>query len=229
MKIKVLNLNCWLFPQPFSCDIKRRLNLLVAFIKKENPDIVTLQEVWLNRYVDYLHKRLPDYFAFYSHSFFFNKTGLLTLTKIKPLNSEVFYFPFTKKHNFTELLCHKGYLRLTLKLSNSKLDLINTHLYASFSHASINIPPGQFEIVSKKLNKNSILCGDFNLEPVQITKLDKRIHFLSNKQITHSSNNAYFKSRLNRLGSGKDESLDHIICLSKKIKAKVQVVKTPLF
>jgi len=45
--MKILSLNCWLLPPPFSSENKNRLSRIVNLIKKHNPDVIALQEVWL--------------------------------------------------------------------------------------------------------------------------------------------------------------------------------------
>ena len=231
MKIKVLSLNCWIFPCSFSIKNKDRLESLIRLIRKNDPHIITLQEMWSNKYINYLKENLTDYHFSYKNSKIINKTGLITITKNKPLSFKNNIFPTTKEHNITELFLKKGYSKTIIKINKSKLKIINTHLYAPISKSTSTIPECQFKIILKDINNNSLVCGDFNLNHHHIKKLitDKNIDILTNRNITRSKKNIYTQKRFNKLFSNKNVDIDHILAKIKGVKSRTKIIKKPLF
>ena len=229
MDIKILNLNCWLFPYPFSVKNKDRLDSLIIFIKKTRPDIITLQEVWSNKYIVYLKEHLNEYIFTYSKSKFFNKTGLVTITKDKPSYHKIKSFPLTKSHNFTELIFNKGYIETDVNFLKYRLKIINTHLYAPFSKSAKHITKDQFKSIIKKIDNKSFLCGDFNLDLDEIKELSSNTNILTEGRITRSNKNSYTMKMFNIFFSHRDSSIDHIITKRKLIRFKSKIIKRPLF
>src|SRR3989338_2249372 len=176
MTISIFNLNCWLFPPPVSVDCSVRLSAIIGIIKKLKPEIISLQEVWPNKYLSYLKQELPNYYCVSSGTPFYNQSGLVTFLKEKPLSSKVNYFKLSFQHNVTEWFLRKGYITAKIKLGGHELTIINAHLYAAFSTGAEVITEKQFsEIMREAIQDNVILCGDLNLKEETMESINQGI------------------------------------------------------
>ncbi len=162
MELKIFNLNCWLLPPPFSVQNKARLQSIIKLIQEYNPDVITLQEVWLQAYVAILQNELRTYNFVASYEPFFNRGGLVTGVR-KNVTAKIFphTFPQMKEYSTTEKYGSKGYHEITV----SNLSLINTHLYAPTNTFEESITSYQFSLLCGFFyKKNGILAGDLNME-----------------------------------------------------------------
>jgi exonuclease III len=229
----MLNLNLWLLPPPFSAENKKRLKRFVKLVERLKPDVITLQEVWLNRYVDYLKIKLKDYFVFATRKGFLNKSGLVTLTRIKPTSSRIGFFGITKNHSIRERFARKGCHVIKIPIGKKIVSIINTHLYTPIKKADKKITMKQFEFLKKISSKcNAIIQGDLNLKLNEVLKLNKG-HFLcdSKKDITFSKKNKYHNSRINMFLEDSSARIDHVlsrILPKKKMTFRSKVIKSPL-
>lgn len=230
MDISIFNLNCWLLPPPFSADSFKRLSVIVDMIEARNPNIVTLQEVWSNKYVFYLRKRLPQYFFIYSKTAFYNQSGLLTLLKQEPKDSQIKFFKLSGRHNVTELFFHKGYITADMEINGEKWIVVNTHLYAAFSKNAEAITEEQFaELMLTLSKKNIILCGDLNLVEEKFSKINQgKFSRLCNSEITFGdSHNPYAYKRFNKF-MVKNKKIDYILYKSTLApRYQYELLKTP--
>jgi len=230
MKLSILNLNCWLLPPPFSVHNKERLNELIRLIKKLNPDIVTLQEIWLNKHIRFLKENLNEYHITSSKTKFYNQSGLVTLTKSKPLSTKIYFFEPVRS-NIAEVIGKKGYLIVDVPLPKSKLSIINTHLYTPLLSSGKKYPERQFEIIKKITgNREFLVAGDFNIDLANFTRINRN-HFKQKcgKEDTLRSTNLYSYRRLNRLWREKNKKIDYILLrTNKKASLKTRVIKNPI-
>lgn len=216
--MKIFNLNCWILPPPFSKENKSRIKNIIHEIKKHNPDIIALQEVWLNKYVKIIKRSFPEYYFYHSNNPLFNKTGLITATKIKPLEKETSLFKITKNHNIEERLGKKGFHKIKLK---KDLYFYNTHLYCPKKESDDKIVFSEFNLIQEEIGKNkSILSGDLNIEEKNLSKLNKKFTYdKSYKKTVSSSNN------LAEYGIDKqvkyDKKIDYTL-LTKNFRKKIQ-------
>jgi endonuclease/exonuclease/phosphatase family metal-dependent hydrolase len=226
----IFNLNCWLFGKPLSSDCYGRMDKIVAMIKEKNPEIITLQEVWSNRYISYLEEKLPNYTFIFSKTPFWNQSGLVTILKQAPLNYKVNFFKLSRHHNFTEFFLRKGYITTEVMLEDEKWYLINTHLYAAFSGKGAKITEEEFtELVSKLPSTNVLLCGDFNFEEQKFNELNSgRFSRMCNSEITFGGDgNPYARARFNALMK-KNKKIDYLLYKSPSIlNTEYEVIKSP--
>lgn len=230
ISLSIFNLNCWLFPIPLSSDCDFRLIKILDMIKERDPDIITLQEVWSNKYLKYLAQNLQGYFLISSKSPIYNQSGLVTFVKKQPLSSEINFFKLSFRQNFTEWILRKGYITVVIELGGKKFTIVNTHLYASFSKFAKIIPEKQLANLMNSIpNNNVILCGDLNLGENEIEQInqDKFVR-LCNSEPTSDIKNIYCHKRFNKFMSNKSKKIDYFF-FGKKLPEKFQyeIIKSP--
>jgi exonuclease III len=248
-----LSLNLWLLPPPVSAHNQKRLKTFVALAKAVNPDFITLQEVWLKQYIGYLKRRLPEYHFIYSKPSFLNKSGLLTLSKYKPVSSNFKEYDVTKDYKFTEAVCRKGFQRIVFDIKGKKVVLLNTHLYAPYAKNRIynlrkkdkEIRVSQFNVL-KEATKNdrfAVVSGDLNLTSEELSSLNGGYFVLENNK--HHTWKPYdYKSKLTNpsirplirfakfilFEPEKERKLDHLLVKSKNEDVNIisRVIKEPV-
>jgi len=230
VEIKIFNLNCWLLPTPLSSDNWERLGRIVKLIKKYDPDIVALQEVWRKKYADYLQKELREYFC-YAGKKLFNRPGLVTLLKVKPLFFKRGVFRKSKKFNRLEKFASKGYQRFLLKIRNKKFIFINTHLYTAFNPDANKQALTEFEYLKKLCGqKKVVLVGDLNIGEKTFEKLNNGFFkYESDKSLERLGITKYRKKRFSRFGQS-SKRVDYILVRGvggSKIKLNRQIIKKP--
>jgi endonuclease/exonuclease/phosphatase family metal-dependent hydrolase len=232
MELKILSLNLWLLPPPFSVENKNRLKKFVEFIKSQNPDIVALQEVWLKRYVNFLRKHLKDYNIHCCGNSLYNKSGLVTLSKIKPQEVESSKFKNTGKISIIEQLAKKGYLKTKLSIAGKMLSIINTHLYDSAKEKGKLIKEKQFEQLKKIIKEDiSIVAGDLNLRINEFLGFNKGYFCVDDDdQYTVSSKNPYSNMRFNK-NKECNKKIDYVLLKNNscdEILLRTKVIRYPL-
>lgn len=236
MKITLLNQNIWLLPPPLSIENLKRLDNFARLIRQLKPDIVTLQEVWLSRYVARLKSLLPEYHVISTDSGFFNKTGLLILSKFLPTSKEAFAFPMSGRHNPFEWIGKKGYLRIQIGQSDRKISVFNTHLYCAMSDTVGKITLEQFRYLKHLTQKNdstaTVVSGDLNLPPGDFNAINEGF-YVSDRitGFTKSKYNAYCNRGLNKLyGTAEvDEKIDYVLAApSNGISMKCNLITEPV-
>lgn len=231
MTLSIFNLNCWLFPSPISTDCKTRISAIVGMVRQRNPQIICLQEVWSNKYLNHLKQKFSDYHCVSSGSSFYNQSGLVIFLKEKPISHKTNHFKLSLKQNFTEWFLRKGYIEVSIKLNGIEWKIVNTHLYAAFSKKTEIIIEEQFlELVSKIQEKNVILSGDLNLSEEKFNELNQgKFSRLCDSQNTSDINNPYGHARFNYFIMGnKSKKIDYIIYKSAlSAESKHEMIKAP--
>ena len=174
--LSVVSANLFLLPYPFSINNKDRISLFRKKMKKYNPDLIGLQEIWLNQDLQELISVFPEYYAVWIPSLFYNRTGLLILSKFPIEKAYREIYPIGIDYQLQELLAQKGFLQITLIYKGKKLNLINTHLYSTSEYSKLKRNRHQFRLLSKhlkKVKKPTIVLGDLNLKPSPLEELNK--------------------------------------------------------
>lgn len=225
MELTTLNLNFWLLPRPFSADNKQRMNRFLELVRKTDPDIITLQEVWLKKYVRYLRKRLKDYHCYCSKNKFYNKSGLVTFSKIKAEFAKLKIFPQKTGFNIIEKLAKKGYLKTDFNINGKKISLINTHFYFPLTRKEEKIDEEQFELL-KEITEGGhfIIAGDLNTPLEKLKIINNNVFEIDNEEKhTYATHNKYVRKQLQN-PRNLNRKIDHILTRSNspmKIAAKV--------
>ena len=184
--MKIFNLNTWMLPLGLSKLNNKRFNRIYEFIIKEQPDIICLQEVWFSKYVKKLQKL--NYNIFSQAKGFFNRSGLVTMTK-KKHNAEFIKFPEYK----TSLL-HKVAKRGFHKVKVEDVTFFNAHLYVMPGVENTLIAKKELNIIKKHMSGKAILCGDMNIEKKEFDKFNnKYFSYAENTKNTFSSLNPLIK------------------------------------
>jgi len=177
--LRLLTLNTW--GTPYSNDVSIRMNATVALIKRLQPDIIALQEVFLERSRKQILKALSDEWPHY-HAFLSGMigSGLLTLSRY-PIRDVNFYtFRMSGKPERIwqgDYYGRKGIGVLRLDTPYGLLDVYNTHThaqyqpeldneYALFTDTNLYEAARFINIYSRDVPV--ILCGDLNTRPEQL-------------------------------------------------------------
>ncbi len=229
MRLKFFDLNCWLLPFGFSRKNKFRKEEIVSAIQRKNPDIVALQEVWLIKDVNYFKEHLKKYHSLYSDSRLFNKSGLLTLTKIKPSESKRFIFPIEKKSSFIESFASKGVHSLNLDFKGKKIHIINVHLYFPIKKEDKLIDFAELGFLKKLIKKDTIVLGDLNLTYKTMRRWGKGNFFkLGNRKPTYSSNDLYAKKYADKRKFFRDKIDYSLLPKNSKLKLSSKPMTEPV-
>ena len=190
MKIKFLNLNIW---------YGKLLDDVIKFIKKENPDIISLQEVydgkkmspkWLNSY-SLIKKELNYKYSSFAPAFYVEEKGKrinqgqVILSRYPVINQKIFFYdiPYGKfifpAKDFSRVPRNLQKIRLNIKGKN--LNIFNTQGI----WGKDQLDNARRIKMSKKIigqirgKKYVILSGDFNVNP-QTTTIKNIEKFLRN-------------------------------------------------
>lgn len=230
--MKILTLNCWLLPRPISCDAPARVTRITDLIKKEQPDVVALQEVWLVSHIKRLAEELKEYVFFFTDNKWFNTSGLVTAVKKTRYIVAKFEQDFfsSKSLPFVEKFSQKGMHIVTLQ----ELTIVNTHLFDGNYGKSAelkNTTAGQStlnqlgEILSKE---TSLVVGDLNIDQSFLTSLSLFKHNFSyqiSPKPTVSVKNEYTNARWNK--TIVDSKFDYILAtLGSGLKVTEEVLDT---
>jgi endonuclease/exonuclease/phosphatase family metal-dependent hydrolase len=176
-KIKIISFNICAIPWWGNIfgDPLNRIDKIIEFLEKKNPDIICLQEVFDKNIFFIIKTRLFKY-NFYKPTTKTNilDSGLLILSKTK----------ITKNHfgKFTnscgeDRYCDKGFMYITTQILGKKFTIINTHLNADAIFSTYRtceeIRIKQIDQIIKKFNNklenDTIFCGDFNIDFTTVT------------------------------------------------------------
>lgn len=165
-RLRLLSLNTWLLPPPLAPLVPERVARLRDLLRRLDPDVVALQEVWRCEELRALVAALPGFHWAASGNEFYNRGGLLLLSRW-PLAAVTFTpFPVTPRHSAVELAGGKGMLRARLHTPAGPLDIIDTHLYAATSEAEQDLVEAQFLLLRETARAASaplVVAGDLNL------------------------------------------------------------------
>ena len=203
-QIKVLSWNLW---WKFENYLDRQ-NLILSELKKLDPDILCLQEVWEDA-DNSQAKKISDLLGceyIYSKSFEIDGVsfGNAIISKFPILNSSSHLIPTAVAFNENRTLLHS-----VVNYNSCKIDILCTHLNYKYNQSDIRQNQVNFilEYISN-LEKSEfpiILCGDFNADPLsdeimQITGLKspiKRTVLRDAWQITNCDESGYTWSNKN--------------------------------
>ncbi|MFA5778481.1 MAG: endonuclease/exonuclease/phosphatase family protein [Candidatus Paceibacterota bacterium] len=225
MRIKFLNLNIW---------YGKLLESVVEFIKRENPDVVSLQEVcdgekmspkWLNSWGT-LKKELSYKHVSFAPTFYVVENGIKVnqgqaiLSKYPILNEETFFYdvPYGEFIFSTEdfSLVPRNLQYVILNVQGKKLNIFNTQGIwdkdKSDSKRKIKMSEKIIEQVSDK--NHVILSGDFNITPK--TNTIHNIEKILNNPFKDKLNTTVNFKRKNK--ANEKESVIDMIFISSDIK-----------
>ena len=175
LRLRMLDANLWLLPRPWASERQERLECFFAMVASWQPDIVTLQEVWLNPDLGRIRRALPEYWAAGVPPFVFNRGGLVVFSRFPIREARHAFYPLTKQHSFVETLAQKGFLQVDIEVGGRLVRVIDTHLYASPSSSSNRFPVWQFEILRRltaEVELPTIVAGDLNIRQDSLFELN---------------------------------------------------------
>ena len=225
MRLKILDLNLWMLPPPFSADNMKRLERFIAMANRMQPDIITLQELWLNTYVDYIHRKLPGYRLYRHTDRALNRSGLVIFSKKKAVAWH--FHAFRKdKEGIVERFASKGYLRITVGLGRERYNIVNTHLFCPVpDRKKLKITEMQFRLLER------ISAKGLNIDKPLFEELNKgRFIYSKARTDTVSKDNRYDNLRLNRF-TRTGQRLDYTLLrgLDGNVrKITTRIIKKPL-
>jgi endonuclease/exonuclease/phosphatase family metal-dependent hydrolase len=200
MQIRIATINVWGLPEPLSTKRRFRLQTTIDIIRKQNLDIIGLQEVWLKQDIFYLLKQLPGFSIAACPNPLFNRSGLVLLSRF-PLEN-VSLTPFNQSWFNFEFPSRKGMLKASASINGTKLQLVNTHLYYSRSSKQRIAQMKQARQLAESLhNDPTILFGDFNMEWKQLELPDAYRCISETEQPSIIHTNPYSTSRFNKYNS----------------------------
>lgn len=200
MHLNIVSFNCWLLPPPFSTSNTSRLSQMTKELSQLNTDVILLQEVWLNIYKTGFEKLLSPEYASPIEGVY-NKTGLITLSRARPIARSLHLFDTHFNLNLVEMLARKGFERLEF----DDYVLINTHLYDPLVTREQKIVKNQLAKLKAAVlaeTKPTLVVGDFNSYPT------KTRAFLGNSfrapeitEYTLDRTNPYAQKLFNKFGT----------------------------
>lgn len=169
MRWKLISWNCCL--PPWSFTRSHRLPHIVATVLKENPDLICLQEIFLERDRQYLIKRF--YKEGFEHSYSFQ--DLLLVSKHYFTSSYAAKFKVQGKKlslAILDALYGKAFQVVSIQIGSNKPVITNTHLlsaYALSGRQYQNTRLSQVNEITSYLsttaNQDLVIVGDFNFIP----------------------------------------------------------------
>lgn len=237
-KLKILNLNAWLMPFGFSVDNRLRFKKIISIAQRISPDIITFQEVWTQAYVKRFRSALPEYhFSSSGMGRVQNNSGLLTLTKQKPIFIDAYSFSLRQVFALSlidEWIAKKGILVTGIKAGGEQLYLMNTHLLSRGKEKHSKPMNQQIrQIISTIKRFENVICiGDFNMANEEFKKkMPRDLSIYESLHPTLSSKNPYqFKRKLSYF-IPRDETVDHVVTKTSRgldLKLKIDVLEESL-
>ena len=171
-KIKIISFNICAIPWWGNIfgDPINRIDKIIEFLEKKNPDIICLQEVFDKNIFFIIKTRLCKY-NFYKPTTQKNflDSGLLILSKTKIIQND--YDKFSDSCG-EDRCSDKGFMYITTKILGKNFTIINTHLNADAVFSTYRtceeIRIKQIDQIIRKfkdkLRHDTFLCGDFNID-----------------------------------------------------------------
>lgn len=230
-ELKILNLNAWLMPLALSIDDWPRLDDIITLIRAHEPDLVSLQEVWRLPCLRHLKRALPEYEFHTNGGFFFNQSGLVTLSKkvAKKFTSRLFLKE--KCLGFIERLGAKGFHALSVEWNQQPLVFVNTHLF-SLGNAvrGFEVAQQQLAFILKEMGEgvDMILSGDFNMPPRALERITGQ-EFVRDMdtRLAHLPFSLYQKRGPNKYHSY-DTQIDFTITNMKNVQIRTERILEPV-
>lgn len=233
--IKIITYNIWGLPWPFSKDLRSRTAKIIAFLTKEKPDVICLQEVWLKTTLRTLKKALEKkgyHCTTLKRKTVFNASGLVTFTKQKPLKTTFVSFAKTLPL-FHERIAQKGFLVTKINWKGKKIDIINAHLFARYNKAQDRFLHHQLTRLKNYLQEkdNYVLAGDFNATAQEFAswKPKEAVYTAPDKPTMYEKNP--YENKLSSDYHSKNEAIDHVAAKFSQHK-KIEIynhVPNPIF
>jgi endonuclease/exonuclease/phosphatase family metal-dependent hydrolase len=222
MKIIVISANMWLLPQPFSIQNKERIKKFHDVVDKYKPDIIFLQEVWLNNDVDYINNIFKNYYFVYKKNHLFNETGLLILSKFTPVLVEKHNFVHSKNSAIYDRFAKKGWLFARFRVKNEILDVLNTQLNCPINQKQKYVWTEQYSELKSFIDQNSanlLLAGDINGEHEDLISKSAKAENLSKSSSSYSQNNIFNKRGFHKFTwrfFNYDLDIDNVLLFTKR-------------
>lgn len=225
MQLKLASINFWGLAWPWTMHKQKRLNSLVEFVKKENFDIVCLQEIWRSKDAKKILSGLSEYNYYIEAKRMKNPSGLVILSKF-PLG-EGSYLPFGTV-DYEEVVFRKGMLIADCIFpSGESVRIINTHLYTTLRPLNSRIWSRQIAELYSALNNNrTIVFGDFNYHYPNFPFPELNI-LTPTECATRNTENYYNKKMFNRF-SRVNMVCDLILANFEAMIISNEIVKEPL-
>jgi exonuclease III len=211
--MKILSANLWGLPWPLLRGKQKRLKKFIEFAKKEAPEIICLQEVWLKKDLKLLKTEFEKYGydSFSQGGFLMNKSGLVTFSKfpikktdIIILNKERNFFRGTKdKFLQRESFWPRKILVIYIEREGKKFAVLNVHMTyfsdKSKREVAAKVKEGEikqlFDYIEKIKNSTNdiFIGGDFNIDIKNMPPIDKSLKIISDTS-TYSLDTDYLKT-----------------------------------
>jgi len=229
MKIKLVTVNVW--------DGGRLLDNIVAFIKKEDPDIVVLQEAYDGKNPN-LEKRFRTIEIFQKEFGFLDflfapafldiqstggvEQGNAVLSRFPIVNQEVIFFDKPYGRFDSQSPKHFGLLpailqHVIISVSNAKLNIFNIHGIWGIDGKDNERRLKMSKIIVDKIKdkQNVILAGDFNVQPNTKTIQDIEKYL---KNVFKDELQTTFNTKRKEVVGGYSTAVVDMIFVSKNIK-----------
>ena len=229
VELRLLTQNMWMIPRPFAADNKKRLERFAEYVRKKQPDVVAVQELWLRWSIDYLREQI-GYHCIASDSYF-NRTGLALFLRERPISAGNYAFPKNGDYNFVETLAAKGFQKAKVRINGNVVTVINCHLYNPTRPFEDKITAKQFRKLIKAAEGDTILMGDLNLSWDDfVRENDGFFHHDGNNELTLTRDNPYQNMRFNKyMKSGFKDDYLLLRPVDMKVKSwETRVVKNPI-
>lgn len=203
-----------------SCQTERAF-LQVAYIKKINPDILVLNETFMNSTRHIINDSLKEYYPYQSDitkkGFFRSNSGLWVLSKF-PIYRQHFLKYRNKKGS--DIFAKKGALFLEAKLPQKTIQLIATHMQSLSKYKTTRMK--QFKQLKEKMLEpffsDSIpqfLIGDLNCNYYDSTEYKSMIAILETLPVSFTGEkyswNGIENDLANKFSEHTLETLDYIL------------------
>ena len=205
-EFKIITANLMLFPPPLADSQAEKIRLFAEVVRRYNPDLIFVQEVWDNHSIIVLADEFSDYNLTFSPASVYNRSGLVLFSRPRIISSDFIMYPVQIHHNLEELLAQKGALIVNIRNGMEVYSLINTHLYSAPLTTRYRPNPRQFKFLldymKSKSKFNTILAGDLNLRPEEVRKIAKTGFVIDSCQLPTAGT------------PKRTQKLDHILLLS---------------
>lgn len=225
-KLKILSINLWGVPYPFSRNLKDRIKSTINFIKKENYDIIFIQECWFKTQIRKLKQGLPNYYFTSSEKgLVMNKSGLLILTKQKP--TKKYFFKFKNHLFFTrpdEFFALKGVLVTEINVGKNKINFLNTHLFSRSDEKHNPVSKEQLKTLNEVIDMFSsvVTVGDLNINKHEFRKwVNPSYKYFESKIPGLNKKNPYRKYTPVHFNKDGD-TVSHVFVKTNPIKTKIK-------
>jgi endonuclease/exonuclease/phosphatase family metal-dependent hydrolase len=172
-RLKIMTFNIWDLPLWFNKERRARIGKVADYLKRQDADIICLQETWDAENQQFLREKMsPEFFCAYGEyrsqkrwlKDLSNFCGGLMIFSRFPIDGEAF-FPFWRlNYSPTEMVGHKGFLEAIVETPWGKIRVVDTHLH-SWTFWGGKFRLRQLKKIMNHLGKDGspvILCGDFN-------------------------------------------------------------------